>query len=193
MQINSTGDGLNILIICDYVSHHNWMSYFCWYSINKNLPDAKVFVMCNRNLMQYEDLFAWTKKCNIPLKFCKSADLDTNINLAMQSFVSKPVLVVNPDSVCVRDFDEANINQECFKEINKLDDKFACDCKEERPCCFVTYSKGWGNFNTLSWINKTKVPFFSGIHFNKGILTSNEIRIGQLWNAATPLFRAVIR
>jgi hypothetical protein len=192
MKIDSTGDGLNILIACDSLLHHNWMSFFCWYSISKNLPDAKVFLTCNRKI-KYEDLFVWTRKCNVPFCYNKESDLDGQIKYALDSFVSRPLLVVPPDCVCVRDFNEAGFSLEGLTEINKLDNKISCDCKDERPCCFVTYSQGWGKFVTSKWINKIGSPFFSSSRFDKGILTSNEIKIGHLWNSAVFLFQNVSR
>jgi hypothetical protein len=192
MQIDSTGEGLNILIACDYLSHHDWMSFFCWYSISKNLPDAKVFVTCNRKI-KYEDLFVWPRKCNIPFHFNKETDINGQIKHALDSFASKPLLVVPPDCVCIRDFNEAGFSLESLSEINKLDDSLLCDCKDERPCCFATYSNGWGKFVTSSWINRISSPFFSVAQFNKGELTPNEVRIGRLWNSAAFLFQNVSR
>ena len=74
-----------------------------------------------------------------------------------------------------------------------LDDDLSCDCKQDRSCVFVTYSKGWGNFVTASWINKMGCPFISDIKHAQGNLTVNENRIEKLWISATPLFQIVSR
>ena len=51
-----TGVNLNILISCDNSWHHCWMSYATWYSIYKNLPDAKVALSVPRGTVNY---FHW--------------------------------------------------------------------------------------------------------------------------------------
>lgn len=192
MTISATGDGLNILIACDYLPHHNWMSFLCWYSLSKNLPDAKVFVASHRRLMKH-DLFVWTRKCNVPFILHKASDDEGQIQSAIEFGVSKPLLVISPNSICVRDFDEAGFSTESLSEISWLNDDISCDCKEARSCPFVTYSNGWGKFVMSSWINKMSSPFLFGVKYSKGDLTANEIRIGKLWNAVTPLFLIISR
>lgn len=192
MTISSTGDGLNILIACDYLPHHNWMSFLCWYSITKNLPEAKVYLASHRRLMKYK-LFDWTRKCNVSFILHKETDSQGQIEASLNYGISKPLLVIPPDSICVRDFDESGFSPETLSEVIKLDDALLCDCKEERSCAFVTYSNGWGKFVTSSWINKTSCPFLFGVKYGQGNLTINEVRIGRLWSAATPLFQIVSR
>lgn len=192
MTISSTGDGLNILIACDYLPHHNWMSFLCWYSLTKNLPDAKVFVASHRRLMKH-DLFIWTRKCKVPFILHKASDDEGQIQSAIDYGVSKPLLVVSPEYICVRDFDESGFSPESLSEVKWLDAELSCDCKEARPCSFVTYSNGWGKFVTSSWINKMSCPFLFGVKYSQGDLTANELRIGRLWSAATPLFLTVSR
>ena len=192
MTISSTGNGLNILIACDYLPHHSWMSFLCWYSLTKNLPDANVFVASHRRLMKYS-LFTWTQKCKIPFILHKETDEEGQIQAAIDYGVTKPLLVIPPDSVCVRDFNESGFSPESLFEIRRFDAELSCDCKEARPCSFVTYSSGWGKFVTSSWINKTSNPFLFGVKYGQGELTANETRIGRLWIAATPLFLTVSR
>lgn len=192
MTISATGDGLNILIACDYLPHHNWMSFLCWYSITKNLPDASVFVAVHRKSIT-QNLFMWTQKCKVPFILHKETNDEGQIEAAINYGVSKPMLVLSPDSICVRDFKEAGFSPESLSEVRLLDSELFCDCKEDRPCTFVTYSNGWGKFVTSSWINKMGCPFSSMVKYNQGYLTANESRIGQLWIAATPLFLTVSR
>ena len=192
MTISATGDGLNILISCDYLLHHNWMSYFCWYSLQKNLPDAKVFVASPRKIMN-ANLFDWARKCKVPLILHKELDLNGQIEIVLSKGAQQPLLVVSPENVCVRDFDEASFSPEGIVGVKILDEELSCDCKEDRFCVFVTYSKGWGKFVTGTWINKTSCPFFFGSRYAQGGLNANEVRIDHLWTAATPLFQTISR
>ena len=192
MTISSTGDGLNILIACDYLPHHNWMSFLCWYSLTKNLPDAKVFVAAHRRLMKH-DFFGWTRKCKVPFILHKETDPEGQIQAALEHDVTKPLLVVPPDSICVRDFDEAGFSPDTLSEVRQLDTELCCDCKEDRACVFATYPNGWGKFVMATWINRISCPFLFGVKYGQGNLTANEARIGRLWSAATPLFQTVSR
>lgn len=192
MKISNTGNGLNILITCDYLPHHSWMSFICWYSISKNLPDASVFVVSNRRLMNC-DLFSWARKVKIPLFLHPNTDIEGQIEIALKNGVEKPLLVIPPESICVRDFDEAGYSTDLIYDIKRLDDDLFCNCKENRSCVFAIYPDGWGKFVTSSWINKMSCPFRSAAKYNQTILTANEARIGRIWKSATPLFQTVSR
>ena len=189
--ISPTGEGLNILIACDYISHHNWMAFLCWYSLSKNLPDAKITVAAHRRLMKY-DYFNWTRKCGVPFVLHKATDEEGQIDAAE---CGRPLLVVAPEAVCVRDFDEAGFSPDTLSEekVHRLDASLCCDCKEDKPSVFVTYPNGWGKFVTATWIHRMSCPFIFGVKFAQGEMTANEVRIGRLWSAATPLFQTVSR
>lgn len=189
MKISPTGDGLNILIGCDYLPHHDWMSFLCWYSLSKNLPDAKVTVACHRRLMRY-DFFGWTRKCKVPFILHKATDDEGQV----ATVDARPLLVIPPDVVCVRDFNESGFSPDVLADgVHRLVDGLSCDCKEDKPCVFVTYPGGWGKFVTGSWINKMSCPFSVGVKYAQGNMTTNEVRIGRLWSAVTPLFQTVSR
>ena len=189
MKITSVGGGLNILISCDYITHHNWMSYLCWYSLIKNLPDAKVIIGCNRSDCEY-DLFRWTYKCKVPFILHKTTDFQGEIDILN---VNNPLLVIPPTVICIRDFDEAGFSPDALSEekVYKLDDNLSCDCREDKSNVFASYNDGWGKFVTATWIHKSGNPFLFGNKFNQGSLTPNEARIGKLWGAAIPLFQIV--
>jgi hypothetical protein len=193
MAISSTGDGLNILIACDYLPHHGWMSYFCWYSLSKNLPDAFVTVASHRRLMTH-NFFGWTRLCKIPFVLHKATDEKGQIELAIaKNQIEKPLLVIPPEVVCIRDFEEADYFPEKITDIKKIDDELCCDCKDDKPTVFATYLNGWGKFNTPSWIHKMSGPFISNAKFGQGAMTANEVRIERLWSDATPLYQIVAR
>lgn len=189
MKITSIGDGLTILISCNYSTHHDWMSYLCWYSLSKNLPDAKVIIGCNRTLCDFS-LFRWTYKCKIPFFLHKATDFQGQIDIIN---AKNPLLVVPPHVICVRDFDEAEFSPNALSEekVYKLDESLSCDCREDKSNVFASYEDGWGKFVTATWIDKSGNPFLFGDKFSKGDLTPNEVRIGRLWEAAIPLFQIV--
>ncbi len=65
MNITSNGDRLNILITCDYSIHDDWMSFASWYSVYKNLPDAKSALLCARDLKDGYASYNWPYRCDI--------------------------------------------------------------------------------------------------------------------------------
>ena len=208
-MISSIGDNLNILISCNYTIHDNWMSFLCWYSLTKNLPQAKVVIACNRTMNSgNSELFGWTRKCNIPFELHKSTDREGQINLVLQKgIVVAPLLVLRPDTVAIRDFEESGFDTNILEgKVLKASDlpEICCEAMVpnsdrsstkhyEKPCVFVTYSNGWGKFVTSSWIHKGGCPFTSENRYGHGNMTTNETRIGKLWSAVSPLFQTVSR
>jgi len=59
--MENTGSGLSIVVECEYLKHHHWMTYASWYSLTKNLPDANVLIYCKRS-RETEPLFQWAVK-----------------------------------------------------------------------------------------------------------------------------------
>lgn len=197
-MISSIGDNLNILISCNYTVHDNWMSFLCWYSLTKNLPQAKVMIACNRTMNNSNsELFGWTRKCNVRFELHKSTDQESQIALVLQKkIVIAPLLVLRPDVVAIRDFEEIGFDTTVLdgKVLKVIDlPEIYCEAMNEKPCVFVTYSNGWGNFATSSWIHKGGCPFTSENRYEHGNMTTNETRIGRLWNAVSPLFQTVSR
>lgn len=195
MTISSTGDNLSVLISCKYTVCDNWMAFLAWYSMSKNLPDAKVLIACNRTQMN-SPLFGWTKKCKVPFELHKCMSEDEQIDFVLdKGLISTPLLLVRPDIVAVRDFEESGFDTHLLKDkmiVNAVSD-LCCDAREEKSCTFVTYSNGWGKFVMSDWIHKLNCPFTSTNRFANGNLTANEVRIGRLWSAVTPLFHTVSR
>lgn len=62
--MSATGKNLNLIIICKYCRHHDWMAFASWYSIYKNLPDANVSIYYDPPEID-ELLFTWTDKCKL--------------------------------------------------------------------------------------------------------------------------------
>lgn len=184
-MISATGKGLNILISCDHTPEHNWMSYLCWYSILKNLSDAKVSI-CSRRINVSGNFFIWTKKVNIPFKMYNGEYEPKNV------FGQNSLLIIPPHVVALRDFDEAGIDPElkedpCFLENTN----FLKDAVTNDFCVFCSYLKGWGNFVASEWINNITCPLLIFKKFSKSNMTINEKRIEKIWNNSIPLFQRI--
>ena len=69
-MIGNLGENLSVLIYCNHSVAHDWMSFLCWYSFYKNLPEAKIAVGCSRSNLRF-DLYFWTKRLNIDFEYMK--------------------------------------------------------------------------------------------------------------------------
>lgn len=170
-EVSSTGDGLYVFINCDYLPGHNWMSFACWYSINRNLPDAKVAVAYKRAEPRW-DLFHWTHKCKVRL----------------MAYAHEPVWdvfggqitvkAVRPYTMAVRAYNKDNVGPN--------------EAKEDAYSTFVSYFEGCGRFNVDAWINKLGAPFMGALRkFRTLECTADEIKVLELWERMFPLFSSV--
>ena len=200
-MITNTGENLNILIVCDYTPCHHWMSCLSWYSMYKYLPEAKVAVACNRQLMKYQ-LFDWTKRCNIPFHLTKTTDRFSHAKYFLDSkILSFPLLVIDPDIVALREIQNINdFNRHIFSRKALLlnqssepdeSDNLYFDAKSNDFGTFISYENGWGKFVTSSWINKEIHPITPLWKQDDVNMTANENRLSELWKDFTPLFLAV--
>ena len=199
MSISTVGNGLSIIISCDYTPHHDWMAFLCWYSMKKNLPDANIMVSCRRNISGC-DILSWTRRCNLPLLFhkCQNAQDETeHILLNKKSKIALPVLHVPADFICLRDFDEGNFDRSSFDALKIIfandTPELVSDCKQENHTVFVDYKNGWGKFVTSSWINKFSTPLDTVSSYVKHGMTVNETRLGHLWESAARIYQSVSR
>lgn len=195
MSISFIGKGLSILVTCDFVIHHDWMSFLTFWSMKKNLPDATMSIVCRRSINS--DIFGWARKCSVPLVFYNYHDVEGAKNYMLGNPRSKlldPVLVVPPNLLFVRDFEEAGFDTKVFE--NNFDalkiDGFISDAKSQNTTVCCDYSKGWGNFVANEWINKESMPLI-GVNFSAGIMSPNERRIAALWESATNMYQSLSR
>ncbi|MEI8270966.1 MAG: hypothetical protein WCG45_06400 [bacterium] len=190
-MISSTGENLSILISCDYSINQNWMTFLSWYSLYKNLPDAKVYVICDRNSMN-SLIFEWTKKCGIYFEIVKPMSLEEKVNHLIKKGFGESLVVINSSTLAIRDFEEADFDpNELYQKVSYMSESLCCDAKDNKYCVFADYSKGWGKFVPELWINKINSPFSNENKYALGDLTINEIRIGKLWNSVAHLFRTL--
>jgi len=169
MSITDTGKGLNILIICEYVSHHDWMTFASWYSIYKNLPDAVVKIACARTGNLQKSIFNWVAKCNVQfvqysIKNVSNKELASDLGFysVNQDFIS-----ITPEVMAVSYYNELGLGP--------------ITAKSDSNSTFVNYSEGCGKFVLSEWINTWKNPFGSTDKLYSDKLLLNEYRILKCW------------
>ena len=60
-MISEFGKGLTIVISAKNIPEHDWMAFSCWFSIKKNIPDAKIILICEVGNI----VFRWPYKCGL--------------------------------------------------------------------------------------------------------------------------------
>jgi hypothetical protein len=186
--MTNTGDGLSVLILCDYIPIHNWMTFACWYSLSKILPDSKIGIMCNRRPVTWQ-MFDWTRRLRVNMQIHAPLTKEQNISKALAgSFYSKPLLVLEPNILAIRDLE----NLEGVQEVTDVASSDLCsDVRGDKMSPFVSYSDGWGNFVVSSWINRAGSPFRH--KFGRENMTVNEVRVERLWGQLATVFQTVSR
>lgn len=168
-EISKTGEGLAVVIDSSYSQHHDWMTLASWYSIQKNLPDAKVIVAVTRGLHGSE-LFTWPWRFGA-IFFQHSNKLDPVKIAESRGFLEGTIMQIKiePDVMAVRPFDPEWVGPYSVKE-----DCFAT---------FVSYREGCGTFVPSKWINRKERPFVGATRaFARGDLTVNEKRVFEVWD-----------
>ncbi len=162
---DATGNGLNILISCEMVPHHDWMTFASWYSIHKNLPDAQVSISCLRKPIS-KKIFNWPVKCHVPFS-----------QYSGEIKIPENTLVLTPDIMAVSYYD--------------LDTMGPITAKSDENCTFVSYREGCGKFVCDEWINTLKNPFgISNLLYSED-LRLNEYRILKMWGKCYKTYNAI--
>jgi hypothetical protein len=195
MGVSYTGDGLTVLISCDWIAQHDWMTFICWHSVQQSLPDSRLLLACNRTKMDCH-MLTWAKRAGVPIMTNRAASQFNQADWARERFgIDGPIVVARPDVACVRDFDEAGFDKNSLDGTLLLD--FSGDLcspvKQENPTVFVNYRDGWGNFVPFEWINSVEPPLLARRDFGSVGMSSNEVRISRLWNSAALLYKTLSR
>lgn len=164
------GRGLNFVIACDYVPHHDWMAFATWVSVRDHLPEANFFVTAPRRESPYL-LFAWCRRCRVPVR--------PSVKLP------QPAVRLSPELVMVRDPDAGQLQKiyECGEILSVGADSEGVDA------AFVNYATGWPGFVLGDWVNSVAPPF--GPTATAG--TANQVRLAALWKRLGSLYPAVGR
>ncbi len=175
MLINHLGNNLNILIKCNYSYAHDWMAFACWYSLDKFLPDAKVIIACTPTDVK-EQVFTWPKRVGVPMR---------------RNLVERPVLVLDCDTVIIRDLVDVKYLNEAGQIMNGQEIISEANSEDFTP--FVSYKNGCGNFVTAQWINTTECPFPWADRFMTHSATINEVKVLKLWKQLCTTYATVSR
>jgi len=116
-MITENGNNLSVLIATQ--TGRDWEAFATWYSVYKNLPNAKVAIVCARNAETPFQYFQWAKKVNVPILRYNLFDENDPIASRMdaigkaisQKIIEDTVLVIKDLIMAIDVFDEKLLEQ----------------------------------------------------------------------------------
>jgi hypothetical protein len=212
------GENLNVLILTEPTQ--DWLSFSSWYSINKNLPEAKVAAVCVRNLEVGFQYFQWMKRMRIPHRFINPADhreetiLNALLAVSTEGLLpdGRDMLVINsyimvleqletmPNFACWVGSDCLWVPRATTEVIKGLVNDYMLADLNLSQLNVVPEAKESTNTNTFvsirkgvgTWIDTKKgCPFSSAASVMAKDITVNELRIVELWRKMVSLYNAV--
>lgn len=215
---NTLGENLNVLILTEPT--HDWLAFSSWYSITKNLPEAKIAVICVRNLEVGFQYFQWMKRLRVPHRFINPADqkIETTLNALLLANQEKLIddgrdtLIISSHVMNLQAM-ESMPSQPCWAGANCLwvpkataevvkglvDDYMLSDLdlsevhfvqEAKEADLAVTFASIYKGCGT--WIDTKKgCPFSSAASVMAEDITVNELRIVELWRKMVSLYNAV--
>jgi hypothetical protein len=174
MTISKTGNNLAVVININKGPFKPWMAFCSWYSIIKNLPDAKVFVLARRDFIESDVVSSWAKRCKIEFSQYNN---ESYLNPLKEEFRKnfEKTLFIHPGVMAVDTY---------------LGDEITSS-KSDEQSTFVSYLDGVGNFVLAECINKNVLPLGSvSQKFISSRMSVNESRIIKLWEKAEALYKA---
>ncbi len=210
------GGGLTVLIRCEYRSHHNWMAFASYYSLQKNLPDAHV-VLANRRAERMDRVMAvWPSRCRLKSFSYKPADGWEPGQIVAASGATGEVLLVEAGTMAIRELSDKVLGEMSLPGVRSGEDGttwyfkdvptetmvksheaavrmpgLSSDVLSETLPVFVTYGTSVGKFVTGNWIDKAEYPFPMAEQFASTMLTANEAGVLKLWKQINPVFGTV--
>lgn len=127
-MFTETGKELSILIVTE--TDKDWQTFATWYSFYKNLPDAKISLICHRNGKTPFAYFQWAKRLKVPNLKCwpHSAEASDPMNWLMaikfatdQGLLGENILVTKPLVMATSPFDSKFLKkvENCQMWINE--------------------------------------------------------------------------
>jgi hypothetical protein len=164
MDFSSTGKGLSVAVCCKPIPAHLWMSFVCWYSFKKNLPDAGVQIFCERQESFLQ--FNWAKRLRVKLKY-GSPEKSKN-----------GIIYIEPQTLAIRPY------------VGLLG---PVSSKNDVCASLIDYSDGCGNFVMSSWIHKVNGnPLPMAVkRFATENMTANELRVLRFFESSEAIYKAV--
>lgn len=180
-MITETGKNLSVLISTEVGK--DWETFATWYSVHKNLPDAKIVIACQRNDQVLFQLYQWAQRLRVPL-FYYNPGTTALEEAKRRDLVKDNMLMMFPLTLVTHSFDKKTLEL-----LNAQREPVFVEAKEsDELCCLVSYKKGCGK-----WLDTLKgCPFSSAAGLATIAMTANENRIIELWKKMCSLYKALI-
>ena len=213
-MIGSLGENLTVLITTE--PEKDWETFATWYSVEKNLPYARVVIVCHRNDKTPFQFLQWTKRLRIPTffhnKFSTDSTFLNKVNSVTKLKLIGKILVIEPltmilaplspetiskmnensssESLLVLDGEKAKeiIDNFILNDLILSSNSLVFEAKETPHLAeIVSYKKGCGK-----WINTSVgCPFSNAAGLISTDMTANERKVIELWKKLVRLYNVV--
>lgn len=183
-----TGDGLRVRICTYPTPYHHWMSFACYSSMRRFLPDAEIeLAVFGRKGFFYD----WASRLRV--KVLRRPDV-----LAAPLIEAEPgMLAVTSECVAVRPWDNEQLSDSvvnrsgsaCLRRNNEcqISGLLCEDAKQDGYTPLASVAGGVGGFVPKDWIDKS-VCFLTYVNrFRTGEETLTELAVFEEWQRATTL------
>ena len=157
------GKNLNFSITSKSTPLHDWLSFVCWYSISKNLPQSKVCITTKKEINNF-NLFSWAYKLKVKVNYKNEKEENDNI------------IKIHPYTAAVR------INNGFLGPTEAKDGEYSS---------LVSYERGFGKFNYKDWENNNNSPVKYISMFNALDMNINEKELLDLWSKASKIYLSI--
>ncbi len=193
-DIDPFGHGLSVLIACESNGINNFLAFSCYYSLQKNLPDAKMAIACTRPTDPQVLPFSWVHRLGIPFFYRSHNSFAAKI-AHRRGLLSPPILVLPSEIVCLRSMSPnvlASLSEQ--SKPYTTEDKITLPAKSPEPAVFCSLESGCGHFHPSRWIDMPGHPFSDEYLslLSRGDLTVNESRVFALWKDMCPLYDTIL-
>lgn len=212
-MVSVTGHGLNVLIAAsDYGTHGEWAAFACWYSVNRQFPEANVFLALPKSRSPAVS-FRWVRRAPVArIRFSPGGDsMPLAAAAALVSNVPLPLLVVADHVMAVRDAaswpdvttgasrdgaawllgDGGGLVKLYAGSAPAIDLCAPAESNEATP--FVSVAR-CGHYDKKSWAEKTAIaPFYRAGRLRRPGMSANEAKVLDLWEQMQGTFMMMSR
>lgn len=191
MLIDIFGYGLNILLLCEPLPAHAWMSFASWESFRQQVPDATVTLATRRPTSgQHHGIFPWAYRLGVR-SFFYTEDQDPAQIALRRDYLKTPMLVLPPGTMAMEPLSHSVLDRVNCGGVQDGAD-LVVGLKDLTPAPLIQLGEGCGGFVTEEWIDKCGHPFGrTGVYQRSNDLTVNERRVLLLWNRLCPIYDSV--
>lgn len=180
-----TGKGLTVRICVMPTCYDHWMSFACYCSIKRYLPDADVELVAHGK----SRFFNWARRLRLRI-------ITRNLPPVPQNEADRPgILAIFPNCIAIREWSDEiksciNVSgSACFRQNDEvcINDSLCSNVKSDGYTPLTDIVEGIGCFVVSEWLDKDACFLNRVARFESGNETQTEIAVLNEWRRAALL------